>query len=150
MPLATDRERALGLERVGFDALLSRADLLTLHVPLTPVTRHIIDAAAIARMKQGAIVINTARGGLIDEDALLVALESGRLGGAGLDVFEREPPPVSSPLLALRSVVATPHISAGTRDALVTKMRALFANVERFYRGEALVNAVSFLPATES
>ena len=141
-PLAADRERRLGLERVGFDALLSRSDLLTLHLPLTPATRHIVDAAAIAKMKTGAIVVNTARGGLIDEQALFDALESGRLGGAGLDVFEREPPAVSSPLLALRSVVATPHISAGTRDALVTKMRALFDNVQRFYRGEALVNAV--------
>ncbi|MEO8304537.1 MAG: 2-hydroxyacid dehydrogenase [Betaproteobacteria bacterium] len=142
MPLTADRERELGLERVGFDALLSRSDLLTLHLPLTPATRHIVDAAAIAKMKLGAIVINTARGGLIDEQALHEALQAGRLGGAGLDVFEKEPPAASHPLLALRSVVATPHISAGTRDALQTKMHALFANVERFYRGEALVNAV--------
>ena len=146
VPLEPARERELGLERVGFDALLARADLLTLHLPLMPATRHIIDAAAIAKMKAEAIVINTARGGLIDEQALFEALDSGRLGGAGLDVFEGEPPPPSHPLLSLRSVVATPHISAGTRDALVTKMRALFRNVRRFYDGGDLANLV--VPAT--
>ena len=142
-PLTAVRERELGLERVGFDALLARADLLTLHLPLTPVTRHIIDAAAIAKMKRGAIIVNTARGGLIDETALVSALESEWLGGAGLDVFEMEPPATSNPLLALRSVVATPHISAGTRDALVTKMRALFDNVRRFYDSGKLSNLVT-------
>ncbi len=141
-PLAAARERELGLERVGFDALLARSDLLSLHVPLTPATRHIVGRAAIARMKPGALIVNTARGGLIDEVALAEALADGRLGGAGLDVFEREPPPTSDPLLALRNVVVTPHISAGTRDALGVKMRALFANVQRFYAGEPLANRV--------
>ena len=141
-PLEAARERELGLERLGFDALLAGSDLLSLHLPLTPTTRHIVDAAALAKMKPGAIVINTARGGLIDETALFEALASGRLGGAGLDVFEREPPAMSSPLLTLRNVVATPHISAGTRDALVAKLRALFDNVGRFYAGEALLNRV--------
>ena len=141
-PLAPARERELGLERVGLEALLARADLLTLHVPLTPATRHIVDRAAIARMKPGALIVNTARGGLIDEVALAEALADGRLGGAGLDVFEREPPDPADPLLALRNVVVTPHISAGTRDALGVKMRALFANVQRFYAGESLANRV--------
>ena len=141
-PLPAVRERELGLERVDFDALLARSDLLSLHVPLTPATRHLIDRAAIARMKPGALIVNTARGGLIDELALAEALADGRLGGAGLDVFEKEPPATSDPLLALRNVVVTPHISAGTRDALVVKMRALFANVQRFYAGEPLANRV--------
>ena len=142
-PLNLARERELGVTRVGFGALLERVDLLSLHVPLTAATRRIIDAAAIARMKPGAILINTARGGLIDEAALAQALTSGRLGGAGLDVFEGEPPAPSNPLLALRSVVVTPHIAAGTRDALRTKMRALFANVARFYTGGELANRVA-------
>ena len=142
-PLDAPRERELGLTRVDFGSLLERVDLLSLHVPLTPATRHIIDAAAIARMKPGAIIINTARGGLIDDAALSDALMSGRLGGAGLDVFEGEPPAPSNPLLALRSVVVTPHIAAGTRDALRTKMRALFANVARFYAGGELANRVA-------
>ncbi|MEO5845772.1 MAG: 2-hydroxyacid dehydrogenase [Caldimonas sp.] len=142
-PLDPARERELGVSRVGFESLLERVDLLSLHVPLTPGTRHIVDAAAIARMKPGAMIVNTARGGLIDEAALHDALASGRLGGAGLDVFEGEPPARTNPLLALRSVVATPHISAGTRDALRTKMRALFANVARFYAGGELANRVA-------
>jgi phosphoglycerate dehydrogenase-like enzyme len=142
-PLPGDREHELGLERVGFDALLARSDLISLHVPLTPATRRIIDRVAIARMKPGALIVNTARGGLIDETALAEALADGRLGGAGLDVFEKEPPAPSDPLLALRNVVVTPHISAGTRDALVVKMRALFANVQRFYAGEPVANEVS-------
>lgn len=141
-PLAPARERELGLERVDFAALLARSDLLSLHVPLTPATRHLIDRAAIAKMKPGALIVNTARGGLIDEVALAEALSDGRLGGAGLDVFEKEPPAPSDPLLALRNVVVTPHISAGTRDALGVKMRALFANVQRFYAGEPLANRV--------
>lgn len=142
MPLSPARERELGLERVAFDALLARSDLLTLHLPLTSASRHIVDAVAIGRMKAGAIIVNTARGGLVDETALHAALVSGRLGGAGLDVFETEPPSASDPLLALRNVVATPHISAGTRDALVTKMRALFANMQRFYAGDELAHRV--------
>ena len=142
-PLPAARERELGLERVGFDALLARSDLLSLHVPLTPATRHLIDRAAIAKMKPGALIVNTARGGLIDELALAEALADGHLGGAGLDVFEKEPPATSDPLLVLRNVVVTPHISAGTRDALVVKMRALFANVQRFYAGEPLANRVA-------
>jgi phosphoglycerate dehydrogenase-like enzyme len=142
-PLDAARERELGLARVDFGSLLERVDLLSLHVPLTPATRHIVDAAALARMKPGAIVVNTARGGLVDEAALNEALATGRLGGAGLDVFEGEPPARSNPLLGLRSVVATPHIAAGTRDALRTKMRALFANVARFYAGGELANRVA-------
>ncbi|MEI6303834.1 MAG: 2-hydroxyacid dehydrogenase [Betaproteobacteria bacterium] len=142
-PLAAGRERELGLQRVGFGELLTQADLLTLHLPLTTATRNVIDKAAMARMKKGAIIINTSRGGLIDEVALHANLVSGHLGGAGLDVFQQEPPPADDPLFSLRSVVVTPHISAGTRDALSTKMRALFANVERFYKGEELRNRVN-------
>ena len=93
-------------------------------------------------MKPGAYLVNTARGGLIDEAALVSALRNGALAGAALDVFETEPMPAGHPLSAFSNVVLTPHISAGTRDALVTKMTALFANVERFYRGEALRNRV--------
>jgi phosphoglycerate dehydrogenase-like enzyme len=141
-PLAAAREAALGLRRGPFDQVLSLADVLTLHLPLTPQTRGLIGERALARMKAGAVLINTARGGLIDEVALAHALASGRLGGAGLDVFEIEPLPADHPLARFDNVVLTPHISAGTRDALAIKMRALFANVERFFRGEPLHNQV--------
>jgi phosphoglycerate dehydrogenase-like enzyme len=131
-----------GLRRVSLQALLGEADVVTLHVPLTPQTRHMIGAAELAQMKRGAYLVNTARGGLIDEAALVAALRDGKLAGVALDVFEQEPVPATHPLMPFRNVVLTPHISAGTRDALITKMTALFANIERFYRGEALNNRV--------
>ena len=121
---------------------MQEADIVTLHVPLTSETRHLIGAAEIARMKRGAYLINTARGGLIDEAALEHALESGHLAAAALDAFENEPMPAGHPLLRLKNIVLTPHIAAGTRDALQTKMHALFSNVQRFYRGEPMQNRV--------
>lgn len=131
-----------GVGKRALDALLAESDVVTLHVPLSPETRHIIGEAQFALMKPGAYIVNTARGGLIDEAALGRALDSGRLGGAALDVFESEPVAAGHPLARLRNVVLTPHISAGTRDALKTKMHALFANVERYYRGEPMQNRV--------
>ena len=141
-PLAPALERELAIERCSLDELLARADIVSLHLPLTPESRHIIGAEQLARMKPGAYLVNTARGGLIDEAALVAALDSGRLAGAALDVFETEPLPAGHPLTGLSNAVLTPHISAGTRDALASKMQALFANVERFYRNEALANRV--------
>ena len=141
-PLPAAREAELGIRRVALDELIAGVDVLTLHLPLTKDTRHLIDRARIARMRRGAIVINTARGGLIDEQSLCEALRDGRLGGAGLDVFETEPASADNPLARLPNVVLTPHISAGTRDALQAKMRAVFANIERFFAGETLRNEV--------
>ena len=128
--------------RVGLDELLAVSEIVSLHLPLTPQTRHIIGAKELAAMKRGAYLVNTARGALVDEAALVSALQSGHLGGAALDVFEQEPMPAAHPLARLPNVVLTPHIAAGTRDALAAKMRALFANVERFYRGEPLAHRV--------
>ena len=141
--LSADEERALGLSRVPFDELIARADVITLHVPSGKDTRHLIDAAALGRMKPEAIVINTARGTIIDEPALVRALQEGRIAGAGLDVFEDEPFTPENPLAALPNVVLTPHIAAGTRDALKTKMRALFQNVQRFFAGQPMENEVA-------
>ena len=147
-PLDPDRERELGVRRAAnLDQVLQAADILTLHVPLTAQTRNLIDAAALARMRPDAILINTARGGLVDELALRDALVEGRLLGAGLDVFETEPVGPGHPLAALPNAVLTPHISAGTSDALRAKMAALFANVQRFYAGEPLRNEVRLDPA---
>jgi D-3-phosphoglycerate dehydrogenase len=113
--LDRDRARALGVERAAsLDLLLSQADVVSLHLPLTSETRLLINAGRIAQMKPGAILINSARGGLVDEQALLAALEAGHLRGAGLDVFETEPPPADHPLLSRPDVVATPHIAAAT------------------------------------
>jgi phosphoglycerate dehydrogenase-like enzyme len=142
IPLTPAREKELGLTRVSHDELLERADIVTLHLPLIPGTHGMIGARALARMKPGAMLINTARGPLVDEAALCDALASGRLAGAGLDVFIEEPPGADHPVYAFPNVVLTPHIAAGTRDAFATKMNALFANAERFYRGEALLNRI--------
>jgi phosphoglycerate dehydrogenase-like enzyme len=128
------------LARVALADLLAQSDIVTLHLPLTPQTRHLMNRESLARMKPGSFLVNTARGGLVDERALVEALQSGRLAGAALDVFEEEPVRAGHPLAGLRNVVLTPHIAAGTRDALATKMEVIFENVQRFYRGEALRN----------
>jgi phosphoglycerate dehydrogenase-like enzyme len=140
-PLPREVEESLGVEYRPLDDLLAEADVVTLHVPLTPATRGLIGERELARMKPTALLINTARGPLVDEDALYRALVSGRLLGAGLDVFAREPPG-DHPLLKLESVVATPHVAAGTRDALETKLRAGFGNMLRVARGEPPRNEV--------
>jgi phosphoglycerate dehydrogenase-like enzyme len=134
---------ALGVRFLELDGLLATADIISLHVPLTPETHHLINADSLARVKPTAILVNTARGGLVDEPALVEALRSGRLCGAGLDVFEKEPLAPGHPLCELPNVVITPHISAGTRDALQTKMDACFANLARVARGEAPLDLVA-------
>lgn len=103
-------------ERVSLDDLLARADVITLHCALTEGTRRLIDAAAIERMKPGAILINTARGAIIDQDALTDALHGGHLGGFGADVLDVEPPDASDPLLSTPNVIITPHVGSLTRS----------------------------------
>jgi len=100
------------------DAALPRADIVTLHCPKTAETTDLIDAARLARMKPTAYLINTARGGIVNETALHAALSSGRLAGAGLDVFASEPPPADHPLLRLSNVICAPHLAGVTREAL--------------------------------
>lgn len=114
--------RNKGIDLVGLDELLRRSDYISLHAPLTPDTRFLIDADALERMKPGAILINTARGGLVDDRALLMALETGRIAAAGLDVFASESDAayaeVTRQLIALPNVIATPHSGASTREGL--------------------------------
>ncbi|HYD89274.1 MAG TPA: phosphoglycerate dehydrogenase [Vitreimonas sp.] len=111
-----------GVKFVDVETILRESDYISLHTPLTPQTRHIINAAAIEQMKPGAFVFNCARGGLVNDADLLAALKDGRLGGAGLDVFESESDPAMKPvtdeLLALHNVVAAPHAGASTREGL--------------------------------
>ena len=130
--------RAIGMQAIGHDPMLpasspvwadeanealaladvvARADVLTLHVPLDPSTRHLIDAQALASMKRDAVLINTARGGVVDEHALAAALRNGALGGAAVDVFEREPLPAGSPLAGCPNVILTPHIGGLTLES---------------------------------
>ncbi|AZQ65786.1 phosphoglycerate dehydrogenase [Silicimonas algicola] len=114
--LSEERADKLGVEKVELDELLRRADFITLHVPLTEKTRNILSAEAIAGMKPGVRIINCARGGLVDEDALALALKEGRVAGAAFDVFAEEPA-VNSPLFNLPNVVVTPHLGASTTEA---------------------------------
>ncbi len=109
-----------GIARLAtLQELLARSDVLSLHLPLLPATRHLIGAAELAALPSGAIVLNTARGGLLDEAALHAALEAGRLAGAGLDVFENEPPPDDHPLRRHPRVICTPHVAGVTDGSLV-------------------------------
>jgi phosphoglycerate dehydrogenase-like enzyme len=142
MGLPAARETALGIARREFDELLAEADIVSLHLPLTAATRHVMNAGTFAKMKRGSFLINTSRGGLVDEAALIQAIEAGRIAGVGLDVFDPDPPKPDNPLLGLPSAVLTPHIAAGTRDAFLEKMTFVFDNLERFWRGETVENLI--------
>jgi D-3-phosphoglycerate dehydrogenase len=108
--------RAMGVEPVTFDEIFPRAEVLSLHAPVLPETKGMVGAAQLARMPRGAVLVNAARGALVDEAALVEALRSGQLAGAALDVYAEEPPK-GSPLLSLPNVVLTPHIGAATVEA---------------------------------
>jgi len=104
--------KQLNVKPVSFDELLAQSDIVSLHLPMSPETRHIINEDTLAKMKDGAILINTARGGLVSEKALVAALESGKLAGAGLDVYETEPVTPGNPLYGIQNTVLSPHVSA--------------------------------------
>jgi phosphoglycerate dehydrogenase-like enzyme len=127
---------------VSFADLLSTADIVSVHVPLTPDTTRIMNAAAFAAMKRGSILINTARGGLVDETALCDAIESGHLRGAGLDVFPAEPVEAESPLLRLPNVIVTPHLAWFTRETLSRSLGVFAENCQRLRDGQPLINRV--------
>jgi len=135
--LAPATLRLRGVEPVDLEALLAQSDFISLHVPLNDQTRAMIDAARLARVKPGAFLINTARGGVVDESALLQTLESGRLAGAALDVFGREPPG-DDPLLRHPNVVATPHIAAQTVEAQQQTALDIASEVLAALRGDPL------------
>jgi len=122
--------RAAGCKRVAdLDAALPRADYVTLHCPKTPETAGMFDAARIARMKPSARLINTARGGLVDEAALYAALASGKLAGAGVDVFSPEPPLTDNPLFTLQNVIVAPHMAGNSRESLDRKALTVVRNI---------------------
>ena len=141
------RARAFGLDVLGvrsgqsLDSLLATSDIISLHAPLSPTTHHILDAAAFARMKRGAYVINTSRGPLIDEHALCDALESGQVRGAALDVYEFEPD-VNPRLFAMKNVVLAPHIGSATEEARNAMARIAATNVLLFLRGQEPLHRV--------
>ncbi|HLZ28223.1 MAG TPA: 2-hydroxyacid dehydrogenase [Chloroflexota bacterium] len=134
--LSAELEQDLGLRYLELDQLLRIADAVTIHVPLNARTRHLIDAESLSLMKPQAVLVNTARGGLVDEAALAVALREGRILGAGLDVLSQEPPPADHPLLDRSNVVLTPHTAGPTWESYPRRFANCFANIERVQRGE--------------
>ena len=124
-------------------SLLETADILSLHLPLTPETERLIDGPALARMRPGAVLINTARGGLVDEPALIEALRAGRLAAAGLDVFAAEPLPAGHPLTKLPNVVLMPHLAWLTPETLLRSWTWRSRTCRRLGTGEALLHRVA-------
>ena len=134
--LPVGEEAALGVAYAGLEELLAQADVVSLHCPLNDATRGMIDAAALARMKRSAVLINVARGGIVVEADLAAALRDGVIHGAATDVFAEEPPPADHPLLHLANCVVTPHIAAASANTFVPTIRQMFGNIERVARGE--------------
>jgi glycerate dehydrogenase len=130
--------------RVAFETLLEQADVLSLHCPLTDATRHLIGAPELKRMKSDAILINTARGGLVDDEALAAALRSGEIGGAGIDVLPVEPPPDDQPLLApdIPNLILTPHIAWAARESRQRALDQVVENIADFLDGGKLRRVV--------
>lgn len=147
--LYSDREpraasgELFGAEYRELDELLSTSDYVTIHVPLTETTHHLIDSRRLALFKPTAFLINTARGAIVDQDALAHALNSGALAGAGIDVFDPEPPPADLPLLRAANVLLSPHVAGVTRETLVRIAQAAAHNAREYLSGRALVDVVN-------
>jgi glyoxylate reductase/D-3-phosphoglycerate dehydrogenase len=135
--LSEDVEDALGVRFRLFRELLRTSDIISLHVPLNDTTRHMLGADELALLKPSAILVNTSRGPVIDEKALHAALAGGAIAGAGLDVFDQEPPPADNPLFKLDNVVLTAHLAGPTLESNTARLRNAFDNVQRVTRGEA-------------
>ncbi len=135
-PLPEETEQELGLTRVELDELFSTSDIVTCHAPLTPQTRHIVSRDRIATMKPNAVLVNTSRGPVVDEAALIDALREGRIAGAGLDVFEKEPVDRDNPLLAMENVVVTPHTAGTTWDTWPRRAGFAYRNMKGVWEGD--------------
>lgn len=131
-----EKARKLGVRFVDLDTLLAESDIITLHVPLNSSTEKMIGEKELAKMKKSSILINTARGKVVDETALITALQEKQIRGAGLDVFETEPLPADHPLTELENVVLTPHIGFVTQEALEKAISVCVANIEKYIDGE--------------
>lgn len=132
-----------GIRRVSLDQLLAQTDIISVNAPLTNETRHMINADSIRRMKDGVLLINTSRGALIDETALIAALESGKVGGAALDVFETEPFADSCKLRNFPNVVLTPHVAWRSEEAIQSLHAEVTGNILDFFEGRPLKNALN-------
>lgn len=145
-PAPVEVERELGATYVALDELLATADYVTLHTPLVDATRGLIDARRLALFKPTAFLINTARGAIVDQQALTHALNTGVLAGAGIDVFDPEPPAADFPLLSAANVLLSPHVAGVTRETLVRIAQAAAANVSGYLSGRSLVDVLNARP----
>ena len=135
-PPSDDVQRSLGISRVSLDELLHRADIVTLHVPLSSSTHHLIGVRELAMMKSTAVLINTCRGPVVDEAALTDALRRRKISCAGLDVLDKEPPDPGNPILQLANVIFTPHSAGVTYDTWGRRGEFIFQNLQRVWAGE--------------
>jgi len=147
--LSEEKAKAINVEPVEFDTLLKKADFITVHAPLTDETRHLIDEKAFRKMKKGVRIINAARGGIIDEEALSKSLKSGKVAGAALDVYETSAkPPLNSPVVQMDSVITTPHLGASTEEAQINVAIDIARSVSDALLGKGFRNAAN-VPAME-
>lgn len=137
-----EEAKALGLQYMSLDEVLEQADIVTVHVPSTPETKHLIAAAQLEKMKETAVLINAARGPIVDADALAEALASGKIAGAGVDVFDQEPPLEDHPLFHVPHVLLSPHIGYFTAEAMEKRARIVFQNAAAFVHGEEVSSVV--------
>ncbi|MBI4280516.1 MAG: D-glycerate dehydrogenase [Armatimonadetes bacterium] len=140
VPLAASEERELGVQLVPLERLFGESDFVTLHIPHVPSNDRIVNGDLLRLMKPTAFLINTCRGGVVDEEALVEALASRRIAGAGLDVFRWEPLPADSPLLRLDNVVLTPHVASAPSRGFVGRLEMVMENLRRYRRGEPVLN----------
>jgi glyoxylate reductase len=140
--LPPDEEARLGATHLPLEELLRTSDVVTLHVFLAEGSRHMIGERELRLMKPTAVLINTSRGGVVDEAALYRVLKDGHLYGAGVDAWQEEPTPPNNPILSLPNVLVTPHMATANRDAVVKKAQAAYANFARVLRGEPPLNTV--------
>jgi phosphoglycerate dehydrogenase-like enzyme len=149
-PLPAAEEERLGARHVSLDELLRTSDVITLHVFLAEDSKHMIGESELRAMKSTAVLINTSRGGVVDEAALYRVLKDGHLYGAGIDAWQVEPTPPDNPILSLPNVLVTPHMATANRDAVVKKAQAAYANFQRVLRGEPPINTVRSYKAVEA
>ncbi|MFQ5666575.1 MAG: phosphoglycerate dehydrogenase [Candidatus Binatia bacterium] len=141
--ISPERAQRLGVELVNLDELYARADFISVHTPLTPETRGLVGADACAKMRQGVRVINCARGGIVEEEALAAAIREGKVAGAALDVFSREPPPPDHPLIKLDQVICTPHLGAATDEAQTNVAIAIAQQIVNYLTDDVIQDAVN-------
>lgn len=143
------RAKALGVSFVDFDQLLSTADIVTIHVPLSSQTHHFFDERRLRLMKDGALLVNTSRGAIVDEAALLKVIEEGHLGGAAIDVYKEEPPTLDNSWYKHKNVLLTPHIAFNSCEAMNLKNEQCIANVENYF-GNKSTNSLKELDCSLS